>query len=374
MTAPAPGSDPTAPLTTAIPTGWRRRLDPRPAFTRVQDSAMAIVQITVAATGAYVFAELVLGHPQPLLAATVTVSSLGLVRDARPRRVLDTVIGMLVGVLIAELFVIVAGQGGWQLAMSLGATLLVARFLSPQASFAIAAAIQSIIVMVVPAVGAFDRLIDGIVGGIAALLVTALIPRNPRRAEERAARAVFASLDAAAAAIAQGLRRGDKLRAARGLEKARAMQSVLDDWRTTLESSRAIVRIAPFLRGHRHELDRHELVRDNVELACRNMRVVARRAVYLVDDGVRRPVPADLLGALARSAIELGRSLDDISLVPVVREQLLAVASRLDPRELLPDGTLGEHNLIAALRPIAVDLLVATGLTQDEARAAVPRI
>ena len=54
---------------------------------------MPILQIVVAATGAYVFALYVLGHPAPLLAATVTVSSLGLVRDARPRRVLETVLG-----------------------------------------------------------------------------------------------------------------------------------------------------------------------------------------------------------------------------------------------------------------------------------------
>ena len=84
------------PNTTAIPTGWRHRLDPRPSLIRVRDSGIAIVQIVVAATGAYAFAAFVLGHPAPLLAATVTVSSLGLVRDARPRRVLETVIGRTV--------------------------------------------------------------------------------------------------------------------------------------------------------------------------------------------------------------------------------------------------------------------------------------
>ena len=53
--------------------------------------SIAILQIVVATTGAYAFAHYVLGHPAPLLAATVCVSSLGLVRDARPRRVLETV-------------------------------------------------------------------------------------------------------------------------------------------------------------------------------------------------------------------------------------------------------------------------------------------
>jgi uncharacterized membrane protein YgaE (UPF0421/DUF939 family) len=180
---------------------------------RVRESAMPILQIVVAATGAYVFALYVLGHPAPLLAATVTVSSLGLVRDARPRRVLETVLGMLVGIVVAEALLLVAGDGWWQLALALAATLAVARFLSPQASFAIAAAIQSLIVMVIPAASPGLRFIDGVVGGVAALLVTALIPRNPRRAETRDGNALFAELDSAVATLTQALRRGDRLRA-----------------------------------------------------------------------------------------------------------------------------------------------------------------
>ena len=123
-----------------------------------------------------------LGHPAPLLAATVTISSLGLVRDARPRRVAETVVGMVLGILIAELIVLVAGIGWWQLGLTLAASLLVARFLSPQPAFAVAAAIQAAIVMVIPASVPFLRLADGVVGGVAALLVTALVPRSPLRA------------------------------------------------------------------------------------------------------------------------------------------------------------------------------------------------
>ena len=362
------------PTTTAIPTGWRARFDVRPPLLRVRDSGIAIVQIVVAATGAYAFAHVALGHPAPLLAATVTVSSLGLVRDARPRRVAETVVGMLVGILVAELLLLVAGTGWWQLGLALGVTLVVARFLSPQASFAIAAAIQSLIVMVIPALAPFQRLVDGMVGGIAALLVTALIPRNPLRAALRDGRAVFAAIDGTSTALVQALRRGDRLRAERGLEKARALQPVLDDWRSSVESGRAIARISPFLRRQRFELARQERVRDAAELASRNLRVIARRVVYLCDDGVNRPVSADVLAEIIRGAGFVADSLDDISFEPSARAALLAVAAHLDPAELLPGASLGEQNLIAAMRPLVVDLLTATGLPQAEARAAVPRI
>ncbi|HEX5857994.1 MAG TPA: FUSC family protein [Microbacterium sp.] len=372
---PRPGDRPD-PITAAIPTGWRTRIDPVRGLRRVRDSGIAIVQIVVAATGAYVFALYVLGHPVPLLAATVTVSSLGLVRDARPRRVLETVLGMLLGILVSELLLILAGTGWWQLALALGLTLTVARFLSPQASFAIAAAIQSLIVMVIPmTTGApFVRLVDGIVGGVFALLVTALIPRSPRRAELRDARDVFRDVAGAAGTLGQALRRGDRLRAERGLEKARALQSGVDDWRASLDSGVAIVRISPFLRRQRGELDRHARVLASMDLATRNMRVIARRVVYLCDDGQARPVAADVLADLARGIDLVGRSLEDISFEPVARESILAVAAHLDPRAMMPGASLGDQNLLAAMRPLAVDLLVATGMSQKDARAAVPRI
>ena len=54
--------------------------------------------------------------------------------------------------------------------------------------------------------------------------------------------------------------------------------------------------------------------------------------------------------------------------------ELLAVAVRLDPAVVLPDATLGDQNLIAALRPLAVDLLTAAGMSGEDAAHTVPRI
>jgi uncharacterized membrane protein YgaE (UPF0421/DUF939 family) len=363
-----------SPVTQAVPTGWRRRIDPRPGLDRVAGSSTAILQIVVAATGAYAFSHYVLGHPAPLLAATVTVGSLGLWRDARPRQVAETVLGMLVGIIVAELLFLVAGTGWWQIALALGVTLAVARFLSGQPGFAIAAAIQSLIVMVIPSPVPFLRLVDGLVGGAAALLVTALIPRNPARAELRDAHRLFTGYDGAFSAMIQALRRGDRFRAERALEKARALTPVVEDWRTSLESGRAIARISPFLRRRRSELQRHERMRASMDLAVRNLRVIARRVVYLCDDGMPRPVIADLLAEIGRGAAIVASSLEDLSLEPAAREAVLAVAVRLDPRTAVPGATLGEQNLVGALRPLVVDLLTATGMPPAEARQAVPRI
>lgn len=365
---------PTGPLTTSIPTRWHDRFDPRPGLRRVRDSGIAIVQIVVAATGAYWFAAAVLGHPTPLLAATVTVSSLGLVRDARPIRVVETIIGMLVGILVAEGLLLVAGSGVWQLALAVALALVVARFISSKASFAIAAAIQSIIVMALPVGIPFIRLLDGLIGGVAAIAVTSLIPRNPLREATRDAQAVFAALDDAASTITQALRRGSRIRAERGLEKARSLQPLIDGWGASLDSGAAIARISPFTGSRAFELRRQARIQASTDLAARNLRVIARRAVYLMDDGIARPVAADLIADIFRGADVVRASLTDISLEPEARAHLSAVAHHLDPRVIVPEGSLGDQNLVAGLRPLVVDLLVAAGMPADEARLAVPRI
>ncbi len=340
----------------------------------MRESALAIAQIVVAATGAYAFASYVLGHPAPLLAGTVTISSLGLMRDARPRRVLLTVIGMLVGVLVAEVFVTLAGSGWWQLALTLAVTLLVARFLSPFPPFALMAGIQSVIVMALPQGQPFIRLIDAVVGGVAALLVTALIPRNPRREEVRDGRALFRETTATMSALAQALRYGSRSRAERGLEKARAIGPFVECWHESLESGLAVARISPMLRRQRHELQRHDRMRVSMDYATRNLRVLGRLVVARSTDGNPRPAAADLLDDFIVGVDLLGRSLDDAALQPAAREALFAVSARLDPALIMPGASMGDQHLLASMRPLAVDLLTAAGVPPEQAIAAVPRI
>jgi hypothetical protein len=141
---------------------------------------------------------------------------------------------MVLGILIAELIVLVAGIGWWQLGLTLAASLLVARFLSAQPAFAIAAAIQAAIVMVIPASVPFLRLADGVVGGVAALLVTALVPRSPLRAVAAEGADVFADFDRAVATLVQGPRR-PHARNAGSRRRARCRTSI-DQWRVAIDS------------------------------------------------------------------------------------------------------------------------------------------
>ena len=163
------------------------RAQVRAGIRRASQSLPAALQIVIAAVASYSIAHFLLGHATPLIAVTVTITSLGIARDARPRKVLETAIGVTVGIALSEVIVLVIGKGGWQLAIVLFATLVITRAVSANPAFAVAAAVQSTLVVLLPdpAGGPFTRSLDALVAGAVALAVTALIPRDPARAAAR---------------------------------------------------------------------------------------------------------------------------------------------------------------------------------------------
>ena len=120
------------------------------AARRVAGSVPAAVQIVAAAVASYSIAHYLLGHEIPIVAVTATITTLGIARDARPRRVFDLALGIVIGIVLAEVLVLVIGKGVWQLAIVVFVTLLVARAVSSNPTFAVAAAVQSALVVLLP--------------------------------------------------------------------------------------------------------------------------------------------------------------------------------------------------------------------------------
>ncbi|ARC55890.1 hypothetical protein AS850_02205 [Frondihabitans sp. 762G35] len=344
--------------------------DPRAALERVRSSLPAVLQIVVAAGAAFAIAHFGLGHAIPVLAVTITISSLGFARDARPRRVLENAVGVVIGIALSEVLLLAVGKGVWQSGVVLLATLLVARFFSANSAFAVAAATQSMFVALLPdpAGGPFTRSLDGLVGGAIALVVTAIIPRDPVGLARADARRLFRELDASFAALVLALRHGDVRRADDALATLRATQPLLDDWAQTLDTAVSIARISPFLRGRLPALEREQRLLRYLDLATRNLRVVARRIDTSTGDGRRRGEIADLVASIARATSALGDSIEAIELIPVAQDALTAVARRLDPRAVLPGAPVGETVVVVMLRPLVIDLLMATGLDHEAAR------
>jgi len=346
-------------------------MDARAALDRVAGSLPAVVQIVVAATAAYLIAQGLLGHELPLVAVTVTIVALGLARDTTPRRVVEIVIGINIGIAVAALLVQSIGQGVWQAAVILAVTLIVARALSPSAPFAIAAGVQSMLVAVLPApeTGVFARSLDGLIGGAMALIVTALIPRFDLMRQRGEATALFSILDQSLTGLHEALRSGDAAAAELALARIRRTQPLIDGWTRSLESARGIAAVSPWLRPRRPRLAEEVRLLAVADLATRHVRAIAQRVEVIVRDGNPRPLLAELIDSAAEMVRLLGRSRDDEAARYAGRAVAASLATRCSPPAV--EGA-GEQVVIVLLRPLAFDVLVHLGTPPAEARALLP--
>jgi uncharacterized membrane protein YgaE (UPF0421/DUF939 family) len=351
------------------------------ALARLRDSAIPITQIVVAVAGAFSIAHFGFGHETPLLTATVTISSLGFARDARPSRVLESATGMLVGIVVSEGILLVAGQGIPQMAVALFFTLVAARLLSPSAVFAVAAGVQSILVLVLtaPPGGPFVRALDGLIGGVVALVVTVLIPRDPRRLARRDAKRLFTIYLSSLDAIVVALKSADEPAAARALDELRVTQPVVDSWATSLETARNIARLSPFVHRHAPQLESQAQMLRGMDLATRNLRVIARRIDHLVRDGVERPELAEVFARITTCVELISQSVEQPELAETAQAGLAGVAGNLHPRTIMGDARKGEATVVDAavvlmLRPLVVDLLAVAGIDDAKARKMLPEL
>ena len=349
---------------------------PRDSLSRVVESLAPAAQITIGALLAYSLAHYGLQHESPLLAITVCITSLGFSRDARPRRILQTAIGMVVGIAISEISIIYFGSGILQIALVLLTVLLLARLISASSAFAVTAAIQSMLVQILPAPdgGVFIRTFDGLIGGVMALIVTALIPRDPRGISRTDANKLFDFFIETLQDLRLALRDTNKSLSNQALKNARATQPLIDNWRMSLDSAISISRISPFLMKHKPELRKQRLLMRAMDLATRNLRVIVRRVNFLLKDDVARPYLADLFEQLAEAVTNLREGLSDSEDLDLARAQLLEIIKQLDPKKFGIADQLREASVLLLLRPLLVDLLCATGMSEDDAREELPEV
>jgi uncharacterized membrane protein YgaE (UPF0421/DUF939 family) len=354
------------------PLHWSLRESTR----RVIESIAPALQITIGALLAYSIAHYGLNHLTPILSLTVCITSLGFSRDARPRRILQTAIGMVVGIAISDIALSLFGTGIVQIGLVLLIVLLAARFISGSSAFALTAGIQAMLVQLLPAPpgGVFVRTIDGLIGGLLALVVTALIPRDPRGLARTDANKLFDFFIDSLEALRIALRDVNIQVADDALRKVRRSQPLIDNWRMSLDSAVAISRISPFLNKYRDELKGQIRLMRGMDLATRNLRVIIRRVDFLLKDGLSRAYLADLCDQL-HSAVSLMREgLNDPEALENAQQELLEIIRQLDPKRFGIADQIREASVLLLLRPLVVDLLCASGMSEDEARAELPEV
>jgi uncharacterized membrane protein YgaE (UPF0421/DUF939 family) len=341
---------------------------------RLRQRAFLIAQVAVAAAVAYWIAHDLLGHEQPFFAPVAAIISLGMSYGQRLRRVGEVTVGVAIGVLVADLFVRVAGVGLWQIAIVVAGSMAVAVLLDGGPLLVTQAAVQSVFVaLVVPtAAQGFGRWVDALVGGLVALAAAAVAPQSPLRQPRQAAAAVLEELAGVLHEAAESLRSGDRQGAERTLERARATDSILEDLRQAAAEGIEVVRQSPFRRRHRDQVLGVAALAEPLDRAVRNARVLVRRvaAATRYEEAVP-PAYVDLVAGLADIAGRLSDCLEDRGLTADLRPELQQLAARSSA--VAEPAQLSSTVVLAQVRSIVVDLLELTGLDEDDALAMVPR-
>ncbi|MCC9174155.1 MULTISPECIES: FUSC family protein [unclassified Arthrobacter] len=351
----------------------------RVGLQRSRNSVVPALQMTICAVGAYAFAEYVLGHEGPLFAATAALISLGFSREPRTRRVLEVGIGCTLGITIGEILLTLLGNGLAQAAVVLFFSVMLARFLDRGVIFTTQLGLQSLLVVLLPAPdgGVFTRSVDAIVGGVFALVVTMLAPRDPRREPKSNIRELLHELSAVLRQCSEAIAKSDSTIAWHALVRARNTQPQLDTLARSVRDAREVARISPAYRRYLAELGDLRGSIGYLDLAVRNSRVFARRTTSVInhaslgDEAIENVSEvlnetADAVDVLAR-ALGGGEGPDArLRHLRQARNELAAVGTRLHPKSLGITDLQGDA-LIMLFRPLVVDLLESTGLTHEEA-------
>ncbi len=355
----------------------RSRVSMRTRLDRLRLSWRSILQAGVASAAAWLIATEVLGHVAPFFAPVSAIITLGLTISQRGRRAVELAIGVAVGIAVGDLLVLVIGVGPAQLALVVMLAMSLAIFLGSGQMLATQAAVSAALVATLqpPTDGiTFTRFLDALVGGSVALIVSGLVlPADPMAIVRRAARPLLEELAATLDDIAGAIVERNRDLAERALLRARGIDELSDTFAEAVGVSRDMTRFAPTRRRQRGRIDNYADAAARIDLAVRNVRVLARgmiRAIRL-DENVP-PQTADAVRHLARAVREFAEALENPDRIDAVRDGALRAAATAT-LVLENTGNLSVSVIVGQVRSTANDLLAATGMSADEATEEILR-
>ena len=354
---------------------WRRgRVSVRERVERVRGKAWHIGQCAVAAALAWFLATAVFHHPAPVFAPIVAVVCLGTTYAQRLRRVAEITVGVAVGLVVADVFLLLFGTGAWQIGVIVLCAMSAALFLDAGGLLVTQAAVQSIFVVAfLSSPGdALTRWFDAVIGGSVALLAAAIVPAAPLRRPRTQAAVVVRTIATLLRDAAQCTRDGDVNRAARVLAEARATDAPLRELKAAADEGLAVLASSPLQRKHRETVRSVADLVEPLDRALRSTRVLCRRVAVNADRQV------DVPSSYARFLDDLADATDIVA--RVLAENAAAAQGRGGVVDVgrqtarLERGSLSVDVLLVQIRSLIVDLLQVTGMDHEDAVAVMPSI
>jgi uncharacterized membrane protein YgaE (UPF0421/DUF939 family) len=353
----------------------RSRVSMRTRLERLRTAWRSILQAGVAAALAWILATEVFGHDRPFFAPVSAIITLGLTVSERGRRAAEVAVGVALGIAVGDLLVLGIGVGAAQLALVVMLATSLAIFLGSGQMLASQAAVSAALVATLqpPTDGVtFARFIDALAGGAVALIVNAIVlPADPVAILRNALRPVLDELAGTLDDIAVAILERDRDMAERALRRARSIDELSGNFFDAVAVSRETTRYAPPRRRYRRTVENFAAAAAQIDLAVRNVRVLARgtiRAVRLSEN--TPPEVADALRCLAQAVRAFGDAVEHPERASRVRGPALRAAA-LATQVLEDTGNMSVSVIVGQIRSTATDLLAGTGLDSDRAAEAV---
>lgn len=345
----------------------------RTRWQRVRVSWRTMVQAAVAVAAAWALSKLIWGHPAPFFAPIAAIIALGQSYHERGRRAVEIVIGVSLGILVADLLHAWLGTGIPQLSLGVFVAIGIGRFFGKSQLFVNQVAVSTVLVFTLPAQSVtFARSLDALTGGSVALAVAALVlPTDPLRLVREAARPVLAELAETLEDVAKALAARDEAAAREALRRARGIDELGARFSDAAREGRETARFSPARRRTRSAVEFYAGAAGRVDLAVRNVRVLARGAIRAIslDENVP-PEAGEALAELAAAVRALAAALDADHDFTAAREHA-GRAAALSTLVLDRTTNLSVSVLVGQVRSTANDLMTGTGMSYDEATVAV---
>lgn len=349
----------------------RHRL--RAGFARLRNEGWPVLQTGVAASAAWYLATLLLENPRPFFAPVAAIASLGVMFGRRGPRAIQIVLGVAVGLTVANILVLAIGVGTVQIGIMVALAAALAIFLSGQPLLVLHTAITALVVValgITTTTGDLspdpDRFFEALIGGGVALVVNALLPVNPELRVERAVHPIFSKLVATLEEIATALAGRDLDRAERALQRASEINKRMAGFKEALAAGYETARFAPPRRRELRHLELYAAAASQIDMAVADVEGVARAAVR----AVRRNSPA--LETLSEAILDLARAVEALATYlekpgPTEEVSRLVLKAVGEATALLEEHKdLGTSALVGEIRATAMDLLRGTGMDRAE--------
>ena len=339
-----------------------------PRWRRAARTAWPLLQGTAAATLAWIAAKQIALHPEPFFAPVAAVVGLNAPFGQRGSNTLRLLLGVFVGIVVAELTLIALGGGYGRLALATFVAMAVARALGG-ARIVIGQAAASAILTLVTANGQYglQRVGDAMIGAAVALTFSqVLFTPEPVGLLRRAETIALGAIAEGFTRTARALDSDDPNLAERSLDSMRDLRDRLDDLGRSRREAPRIARHSAVWWVHRKQLLAERERARHLDLLGTSCLLLTRTALATK--------PPDR-GRLAAAIRELGQVFAELADDPADRaareaavDQAVVVTRRFEEENGPPASTLAAA--VVSLLLVAADLLLFAGGERGEIQEA----